>query len=75
MRTVAGCPGVRGHRDGAAYVARFDTPVAVAVTAQGLEGPIYIADAGIAVVSIAIVSIAIVSIAVVSMAAGSHTRC
>ena len=46
VRTVAGCPGVRGHRDGAAYVARFDSPVAVAVTAQGLEGPIYIADAG-----------------------------
>ena len=24
VRTVAGCPCVRGHRDGAAYVARFD---------------------------------------------------
>ena len=46
MRTLAGCAGARGHRDGAAYVARFDAPVAVAVTGAGLHGPIYVADAG-----------------------------
>jgi sugar lactone lactonase YvrE len=43
VTTLAGTPGVAGSQDGAANAARFDTPSAVAV---GADGTVFISDTG-----------------------------
>lgn len=43
VTTLAGVPGQRGHRDGPAGQALFDTPHGLAVDARG---PVYVADQG-----------------------------
>lgn len=45
VRTLAGSPGLRGHRDEAAALSRFDAPVSI-VAPAGATGPLYVADAG-----------------------------